>query len=61
MSNTVPLTKLEPEEIKAVLAEYKLSNCDIAFRCDATLDELIDVIEGNRIYMPCMCVHIPSS
>lgn len=48
ISNTVPLTHLEPEEIKAVLAEYRMSNCDVAFRCDATLDELIDVIEGNR-------------
>ncbi|KNZ62118.1 hypothetical protein VP01_1310g3 [Puccinia sorghi] len=48
ISNTVPLTKLEPEEIKAVLAEYRMSNCDVAFRCDATLDDLIDVIEGNR-------------
>ncbi|KAL7004236.1 GTP-binding protein rbg1 [Cystobasidiomycetes sp. EMM_F5] len=56
ISNTVPLTKLEPEEIRAVLAEYKLSNCDVAFRCDASLDELIDVIEGNRIYMPCIYV-----
>jgi len=56
ISNTVPLTKLEPEEIKAVLAEYRMSNCDVAFRCDATLDELIDVIEGNRVYMPCLYV-----
>ncbi|KAK9896921.1 P-loop containing nucleoside triphosphate hydrolase protein [Cystobasidium minutum MCA 4210] len=56
ISNTVPLTKLEEPEIKAVLAEYKMSNCDVSFRCDATLDELIDVIEGNRIYMPCVYV-----
>ena len=49
------MTKLEPEEIKAVLAEYKMNNCDVSFRCDATLDELIDAIEGNRIYMPCIC------
>ncbi|MBW0496981.1 hypothetical protein O181_036696 [Austropuccinia psidii MF-1] len=56
ISNTVPLTHLEPEEIKAVLAEYRMSNADVAFRCDATLDELIDVIEGNRVYMPCLYV-----
>ena len=52
ISNTVPLTNLETEEIKAVLAEYKMSNCDISFRCDATLDDLIDVCEGNRVYIP---------
>merc|ERR1712093_848964 len=56
ISHTVPLTKLEPEEIRAVLAEYKHANCDVAFRCDATLDELIDVIEGNRVYLPCLYV-----
>lgn len=56
ISNTVPLTKMEPEEIKAVLAEYRLSNCDISIRQDASLDELIDVIEGNRVYLPCLYV-----
>lgn len=56
ISHTVPLTQLEEPEIKAVLAEYKLSNCDVSFRCDATIEDLIDVIEGNRIYMPCVYV-----
>ncbi|KAI5176911.1 hypothetical protein NEFER01_0236 [Nematocida sp. LUAm1] len=26
------------------------------FRCDATADELIDVIEGNRVYVPALYV-----
>ena len=26
----------------------------IISRCDATIDDLIDVIEGNRIYIPCI-------
>ena len=26
------------------------------FKCDASIDELIDVIQGNRIYMPCLYV-----
>ena len=25
-------------------------------RCDATADELIDVVEGNRTYIPCIYV-----
>ena len=25
-------------------------------RCDATSDELIDVVEGNRTYIPCIYV-----
>lgn len=56
MSNTVPLTKIEPEEIRAVLSEYKISNADVMFRCDPTLDEFIDVIEGGRVYIPCLYV-----
>ena len=26
------------------------------YRCDATSDELIDVVEGNRTYIPCIYV-----
>jgi uncharacterized protein len=33
-----------------------LANANIAFRCDATLDELIDVVEGNRVYIPALYV-----
>jgi len=47
MTNTVPLTHLTPEEVKAVLSEYRINSADIAFRCDATVDDLIDVLEGN--------------
>ena len=27
-----------------------------SYRCDATSDELIDVVEGNRTYIPCIYV-----
>ncbi len=53
---TVPLTHLNNEMIKAVLKEYKISNADIMLRQDATVDEFIDIIEGNRIYVPCLYV-----
>jgi small GTP-binding protein len=56
ISHTVPLTHIDQDEIKAVCSEYRINSADIAFRCDATVDELIDVIEGNRIYMPCIYV-----
>lgn len=51
-----PLTKLDDDTIKSILKEYKVVSCDIVFKCDATVDELIDVIQGNRIYMPCLYV-----
>lgn len=49
ITNTVPLTNIDQEEIKAILSEYKLSNADVAIRQpNATADDLVDVIEGNR-------------
>lgn len=50
------LTNMSDQTIKSICAEYKLSNADIAFRENATIDQLIDVIEGNRIYVPCIYV-----
>ncbi|KAI9142792.1 developmentally-regulated GTP-binding protein 1 [Paraphysoderma sedebokerense] len=52
VSSTVTLTNLENDTIKSILNEYKIHNADIRFSCDATADDLIDVIEGNRIYIP---------
>jgi small GTP-binding protein len=50
------LTDLSDDVVYAICKEYKLSNADVCFRQDATVDELIDVIEGNRIYVPCIYV-----
>jgi ribosome-interacting GTPase 1 len=49
ITNTVPLTNIDQDEIKAVCSEYKINNVDIAIRePGATADDLVDVIEGNR-------------
>jgi len=50
------LTHMSNDTIKSICHEYKLSNADIHFRENATIDQLIDVIEGNRIYVPCIYV-----
>ena len=35
------------------MGEYKISSADIAIRCDATIDDLIDVLEAkSRKYIP---------
>lgn len=31
-------------------------NVDVTFHCDATTEELIDVLEGNRRYVPCIYI-----
>lgn len=51
---TVPLTKVNKRMIEALLQSYKLHNCDVVIREDVNVDELIDCIEGNRRYMPCL-------
>lgn len=53
ITNTVPLTHLDNDEVRAVMHEYKINSANIAFRCDATVDDLIDAIEAkNRRYVP---------
>ncbi|KAK9316826.1 P-loop containing nucleoside triphosphate hydrolase protein [Lipomyces starkeyi] len=53
ITNTVPLTHIDHGEIKAVMSEYRISSADVSIRCDATVDDLIDVLEAqNRRYIP---------
>mmetsp|Transcript_14970 Transcript_14970/g.42604 ORF Transcript_14970/g.42604 Transcript_14970/m.42604 type:complete len:368 (+) Transcript_14970:81-1184(+) len=54
---TVPLTRIDERMVKGVCQEYKIHHCEILVRCDATIDEMIDVIEGNRVYLPCLYVY----
>ncbi|KAK6258975.1 hypothetical protein SCA6_013449 [Theobroma cacao] len=55
-TSTVANTLLDLETVKAICSEYRIHNADITLRYDATADDLIDVIEGSRIYMPCIYV-----
>merc|ERR1712142_1077373 len=50
----VPQSELDLELVKTILSEYRIHNADILLKYDATTDEFIDVIEGNRSYIPCI-------
>ena len=50
------MTKMQDETIIAILKEYRISNADVTFKADNSIDDLIDVIEGNRVYVPCLYV-----
>ena len=52
----VNMTKMSDDTIRSILHEYRISNCDVTFRSDNTMDDLIDIIEGNRVYVPCIYV-----
>jgi len=56
-SSTVTLTKLGPDPetlAKNIMREYRIVNADVLCRQDISVDELIDVVVGNRQYMPCL-------
>jgi ribosome-interacting GTPase 1 len=49
ITNTVPLTNIDHDQIKAIFSEYRINSADIAIRePGATADDLVDIIEGNR-------------
>ncbi|XP_013772625.1 GTP-binding protein 128up-like [Limulus polyphemus] len=56
LQTLVQQSELDSDMVKTILSEYKIHNADILLKCDATSDDLIDVIEGNRIYTPCIYV-----
>lgn len=50
INSTVELD-LDEETIKAVLDEYKIHNAHVLIRENITVDQLIDVVIGNRSYV----------
>jgi small GTP-binding protein len=47
---------LDYDMVKAVLGEFRISNAEVMTSAPCTVDDLIDVIEGNRKYVPCIYV-----
>ena len=52
----VSQSELDMDLVKTILGEYKIHNADITLRYDASAEDLIDVVEGNRVYIPCIYV-----
>jgi ribosome-interacting GTPase 1 len=48
-TNTIPLTHCDEKMILSILHEYKIFNADVIFRENSTVDEFIDVIQGNSV------------
>lgn len=57
LSSSVKLTKIDEKIVKVVLYEYKITNADVIIREDCVIDDLIDVIEGNRKYIEVVFVY----
>ena len=48
--------KLDIEAVKAVCAEYRIHNADVHCKDDCEIDDVVDVIEGSRVYVPVIYV-----
>jgi small GTP-binding protein len=52
IGSTVKLTKMDEATIKGIMQEFRLNNASVVLRDNIDADELIDVIEGNKKYVP---------
>ncbi len=52
VTSTVRLTRLDPEAAVDIAREFGIHNGTIVLREDATPEQLIDVLAGNRVYLP---------
>ncbi len=56
INTTKKLTKISNKTIVSILNEYGIHNADVVIRDDITVDELIDYLEKNRVYIPVLYV-----
>lgn len=56
VTSTVKLTKLSINTVKGIMEAYGIANGGIVIREDISDDELIDVLAGNRRYVPARVV-----
>jgi ribosome-interacting GTPase 1 len=47
---------MSDETIQSICKEYKLNNAEVYLRGKVMVDDLIDAIEGNRVYIPALYV-----
>lgn len=48
--------KMNEDTIKTILKEYKVNNAEVVLRGKVGVEDLIDAIEGNRVYIPALYV-----
>lgn len=56
-NSTCALTKCNEKMVQTILHSFKMFNAEVLFRDDCTTDEFIDVVVGNRVYLPCIYVY----
>ncbi len=54
--STVKLTKIDRDTIAGILRELRMNSADVIIREDIDADDVIDMIEGNKRYIPAIIV-----
>lgn len=54
LNTTVKLTKITEATVESVLNVYGIFSADVVIRQDITQDQFIDVVVGNRRYLPAL-------
>lgn len=48
--------RMSDETITNIMKEYKVNNVEVVLKGKCSVDDLIDSIEGNRVYIPALYV-----
>lgn len=56
IGKTLRLPRLSNDTIKAVCREFRINNAEVLIRSEIGVDDFIDVIEKNKIYIPGLTV-----
>ncbi len=56
IGTTIKLTKTDKKTVEDILKEFKINNANVTIRTDIDADQLIDVIEGNKVYLPAVVI-----
>jgi|GEM_PF-8775 len=52
IGRTVQTPELDDETIKGILNQLKVSNAEVLIRDEVNADQFIDIVEGNKVYIP---------
>jgi ribosome-interacting GTPase 1 len=56
VGTTVKLKKLTKKMVQGIMREFGYANADVVIRDNVDVDQLIDAIEDNRIYIPAVTI-----
>ncbi len=56
IASTVKLERINEDIIKSILKEFKIMNADVLIREEIDVDDFIDAVYGNRVYIPALFV-----